>query len=283
MKVVNLRLEDEIVKKLDEISSKFLISRSELIRQAIVMYLSVLENIGFYFKPSVIVPKFDVYEERNTLSIDIGNFSTLSVLNLSYAGIGELDGDGLKADVGVVAKILAKQTMVECYSRFIVPIAALLSTGNNVEYSVRILKELRDLFDFRVILTSVESTIKTRETFISLTILGIRDLKVKNVPKRGDKIFLYGEVLSGEELLKKDGVDPKLVKKLSDLVKEGKASSIFPVKSDGILSACNLAAALAGGKLVVRTVENKGCPATAVIVTAEEMPLSGGIEIGEIV
>ncbi|ADC65115.1 putative transcriptional regulator, CopG family [Ferroglobus placidus DSM 10642] len=282
MRIVNLRLEDKIVEKLDEISSKFLISRSELIRQAIVMYLSALENLGFYFKPSVLLPKLDVYEERNSISIDFGNFTSLTVLSFSYAGVGEKERD-LKVELERVAEILANQVKVESLTRFVEPFVGLLSTGNDIEYSLRFFRLLKNFLNFRLIIASSENVMETKESFFSLTVVGMRDMKVRNSPKRGEKIFLYGKILKEKELVKERGIDVKLVEKLVEFVKNGKASSIFAVKSDGLLQTCSMAASLAGGKLVMKKRDEKGCPATAVIVTAEEMPLPGGIEVGEIV
>ncbi|WP_290898951.1 ribbon-helix-helix domain-containing protein [Ferroglobus sp.] len=283
MRIVNLRLEDKIVEKLDEISSKFLVSRSELIRQAIVMYLSALENLGFYFKPSVLLPKLDVYEERNSISIDFGNFTSLTILSFSYAGVGEKENDWLKVKLERVAEILANQVRVESLTRFVEPFVGLLSTGNDIDYSLRFFKLLKSFLNFRLILASSENIIETKESFFSLTVAGVRDMKVRNSPKRGEKIFLYGKILKEKELMKERGVDAKLVEKLAEFVKNGKVSSIFAVKSDGLLQTCSMAASLAGGKLVMKRRDEKGCPATAVIVTAEEMPLSGGIEVGEII
>ncbi|WP_456329280.1 ribbon-helix-helix protein, CopG family [Archaeoglobus sp.] len=72
MKLVSLRLENELVEKLDEVARKTLQSRSEIIRSSIALYLSLLENIGFYFKPSLPIRNADVYEERNAVNIDLG-------------------------------------------------------------------------------------------------------------------------------------------------------------------------------------------------------------------
>ncbi len=283
MRIVNLRLEDKIVEKLDEISSKFLISRSELIRQAIVMYLSALENLGFYFKPSVLIPKLDIYEERNSISIDFGNFTSLTILSFSYAGAGEKRSDKIKVPLRRVAEILANQVKVECLTRFVEPFVGLLSTGNDIEYSLKFFRSLKSQLNFRVLLASSESVINTEESFFSFSVVGIRDMKVRNSPKRGEKIFLYGKILKEGELLRENGIDIKLVEKLVEMVKNGKISSIFPVKSEGLVQTCNLVSSLAGGRLVMKMKDEKGCPATAVVVTAEEIPLSGGVEVGEIV
>lgn len=282
MRIVNLRLDEKIVKKLDEISSKLLISRSEVIRQALTIYLSLIENIGFYFKPSVFSPQFDVYEERNSVSIDIGNNISLAVFNISYGGIGEMEEDWLKASLEKVAEIMAFQIKVECLCRFIKPLAVTISTGNELEYSSKFLKLLRGHLKTRVVLTENEEIAKTKQSFFNASVIGWRDMNVKNIPKRGDKIFLYGKILSSEDLLTEELPDIRIFKSLSEKVRKKEANSIFPVKGDGLLNACLYASSIAGGKLKFHSTDG-GCPATAVIVTSDKMPLHGGMEVGEII
>lgn len=282
MKIVNLRLDEKIVKKLDEISSKLLISRSEVIRQALTLYISLIENIGFYFKPSVFSPKFDIYEERNALSIDLGNNISLSIFNISYGGIGEQADDWLKAPLEKVAEIVAFQIKVECICRFIQPLAVMISTGNELEYTSKFLRLLRKHIKTRIVLSENEEIAKTKQSFFNTSVIGWRDMNVKNIPKRGDKIFLYGRILNGEELLNKDLPDIRVFKSLAEKVRKKEVNSIIPVKGDGLLNACLYAASIAGGRLKFYYNSDKGCPATAVIVTSEEMPANGGIEVGEI-
>ncbi|WP_456478555.1 ribbon-helix-helix domain-containing protein [Geoglobus ahangari] len=282
MRIVNLRLDERIVERIDEISSKLLISRSEVIRQALTLYISLIENIGFYFKPSVFSPKLDIYEERNGIYVDLGNNLSLSVFNIVYGGIGEKEGDWLKAGVERVAEIMAYQIEVESICRFIQPLAVELSTGNELDYGMRFYRRFRELFSGRVVFADSEDVAKTDQSFFSAVVVGVRDMRVKNIPKRGEKIFLYGRVMRGEELLRDNPPDLSVFRRLAEMVKDGKVSSIMPVKGDGIRNACIYAASIAGGRLRMRAEIDGGCPATAVIVSAEEMPLAGGVEVGEI-
>ncbi len=282
MKIVNLRLNDELVERIDRISSKMLVSRSEVIRQALTLYLSLIDNLGYYFKPSVISPKLEVYEERNSISFDLGNYLSLTIFSVVYGGIGEKENDWLKSDLERVAEIMAYQIRVESICRFIEPLAVKISTGNDLEYSVRFYRNFMKFFEGRVILAENEDIGRTDQSFFVSTVSGLRDMRVKNVPKRGDRIYLYGRVMSGEELLSREMPDIGIFEKLAKIVSEGKASSIFPVKGDGVRSACLYASSVAGGRLrMVRDV-NGPCPATAVIVTSSQLPLEGGVEVGEI-
>jgi len=64
-------------------------------------------------------------------------------------------------------------------------------------------------------------------------------------------------------------LDIHKLRNLSELVRNGEASSIFPVKSGGLKEVANLAASLAGGRAYLIG-DRKGCPATAVILTSEK-------------
>ncbi len=282
MKIVNLRLNDELVERIDRIASKMLISRSEVIRQALTLYLSLIDNLGYYFKPSVISPQLEVYEERNSISFDLGNNLSLAIFSVVYGGIGEKDEDWLKAPLRRVAEIMSYQIRVESVCRFMNPLAVKILTGNDLEYSVRFYRHFSGTFDGRVILAENEDIGKTDQSFFVSTVAGLRDMRVKNIPKRGDRIYLYGRIMSGEELLHGKLPDISLFEGLANMVSDGKASSIFPVKGDGLKNACLYASSVAGGRLRIISDVNGSCPATAVIVTSPEMPLEGGVEIGEI-
>lgn len=282
MRVVNLRLDESVIEKIDGISSRLLISRSEVIRQALTLYLSLIENIGFYFKPSIFQPELEIYEERNSLSVDLGNNLSLTVFSIAYGGIGELESDWLRAKIPRVAEIMAHQVKVESLCRFTQPLAIQVSTGNNLDYSLRFYREFSKRLDSRVVLAESENIAETKQSFFSATVIGVRDMKIKNVPRRGDRIFLYGKVASGRRILDEELPDLSEIKRLVDEVRDGKISSIFPVKGDGVHNTCLYAASIAGGRLRVKERVDGGCPATAIIVTSREKPLEDCLEIGEI-
>ncbi len=282
MKIVNLRLNNELVERIDRIASKMLVSRSEVIRQALTLYLSLIDNLGYYFKPSVISPELEVYEERNSISLDLGNYLSLTIFSVVYGGIGEKKTDWLKAGLERVAEIMAWQIRVESLCRFMKPLAVKISTGNDLDYSVRFYRNFTRFFKGRAILAENEDIGRTDQSFFVSTVAGLRDMRTKNIPKRGDRIYLYGRIMSGDELLSEDLPDIKVFEKLASMVSEGEVSSIFPVKGDGLKNACLYASSIAGGRLrMVREIDGS-CPATAVIVTSSHPPFEGGVQIGEI-
>ncbi len=285
MKLVSLRLDEKTVERIDDVARKTLMSRSEVIRNSIAIYLTLLENIGFYFKPSLPIRNIDVYEERNAVNVDLGNLTSVTVLSVSYGGVGELELD-FKRDLSFVAEVMANQAAVETFCRFVTPLLVTLSTTCEFDYTHKFFRQfskaVREKLNVRVTLSGYEEFFESKQSGFVCTVVGLRDMAVRNSPKRGDKIFFYGKGVSGESLTSDDLLDVKKVIELSDLVREGKASSIFPVKSGGLSEVANLAASLAGGRAYLLG-DRKGCPATAVVLTSDNDLTEFGCEyVGEI-
>ncbi|WP_456469246.1 ribbon-helix-helix domain-containing protein [Archaeoglobus sp.] len=285
MKLVSLRLDEKTVERIDDVARKTLMSRSEVIRNSIAIYLTLLENIGFYFKPSLPIRNIDVYEERNAVNVDLGNLTSVTVLSVSYGGVGELELD-FKKDLSFVAEVMANQAAVETFCRFVTPLLVTLSTTCEFDYTHKFFRQfskaVREKLNVRVTLSGYEEFFESKQSGFVCTVVGLRDMAVRNSPKRGDKIFFYGKGVSGESLTSDDLLDVKKVIELSDLVREGKASSIFPVKSGGLSEVANLAASLAGGRAYILG-DRKGCPATAIVLTSDNDLTEFGCEyVGEI-
>jgi len=276
VKLVSLRLEEELIEKIDEVARKTLQSRSEIIRSSIALYLSLLENIGFYFKPSLPMRNVDVYEERNAVNVDLGNLTSVSVLSVSYGGVGELELD-FRRDLGFVAEVMANQVAVETYCRFITPLLVMLTSTCDFLYThnfFRMFSEaVRERMKVRTMLSGYEEFFETKQSGFVATVVGLRDMSTRNSPRRGDRIYFFGNSVNGPELSEEHLLNMADVERLVGLVREGKASAIFPVKSDGLQEVADYAAALAGGKAMLFD-KRGGCPATAIVLTSAE-DLSG--------
>ncbi len=285
MKLVSLRLENELVEKLDEVARKTLQSRSEIIRSSIALYLSLLENIGFYFKPSLPIRNADVYEERNAVNIDLGNLTSVSVLSVSYGGVGELELD-FKRDLEFVAEVMANQVAVETLCRFITPLLVMLNSTCDFFYThsfFRAFSEaIRRKINVRTMLAGYEEFFESKQSGFVATVIGLRDMQVRNCPRRGDRIYFFGKSVNGPDLSMEDLLSMSDVERLVGLVRDGKASAIFPVKSGGLEEVADFAAALAGGKAMLFE-RREGCPATAVVLTsADDLSNFGCEHVGEI-
>ncbi len=284
MNSITVRLNESMAKKLDEVARRTLSSKSEAVRSALAVYFSLLDNIGFYFKPSIPIKNIDMEFERNAAYLDLGNFISVAVLNVTYGGVGEKEMDE-KVDLALVSEVMANQLFVESACRFIDAKAILISTGNEYEYSKKFLllfsKSIKRRFKAETFLVDHEEVFKTHQTFLSATLLGIRDMSLKNVPKRGDAIYLWGKVVK-KEIKFEDLPDPLELLKIVELVRSKVANAIFPVKMDGVESVANYAASIAGGKLMLYQ-NPGGCPATAVLIcSSNDLEKFGCRKIGEI-
>ncbi len=284
MKSVTVRLNDRMVSKLDEVARKTLSSRSETIRSALAVYFSLLENIGFYFKPSIPVRNIDLTIERNVAYLDLGNFISVAVLNVSYAGVGEKEMDE-KKDLSLVSEVMANQLFVESTCRFINPNVILLSTGNDFVYSKKFFeifsKAIGRRLKARTLLVESEEVFDTYQSFFSATLLGVRDMSLKNVPQRGDSMYLWGKVVK-KEIKLEDLPKPSELLKIVELVEKGVASAVFPIKIDGVEKAAYHASSIAGGKPILYF-DPGGCPATAVLICSKsDLEKFGCKKIGEI-
>ncbi len=284
MKPIAIRLNDGLVKKLDEVAQRTLSSRSEVIRSALSVYFALLDNIGFYFKPSLPIKNIDLYFDRNVAYFDLGNFVSVAAMSVTYGGVGEKDSDD-KIQLEVVAEVMASQLFVESSCRFVNPLVILLSTGNDFEYSLKFFnlfkKAVEKRMSSKIFLVGHEDVFSTFQSFFSATLIGTRDLSVKNTPERGDNIYLWGKVLK-KRILIEDLPKPSDVVKIVGLVKSGIASAVFPVKIDGFAQVASYAASLAGGKLRLYH-DPGGCPATAILICSKNDLSNYGCEkLGEI-
>lgn len=285
MKVITIRLNDDLVNKLDEVARKTLSSRSETIRSALAVYFSLLDNIGFYFKPSIGIKNLDLSFERNVANLDLGNFISIAVLNVSYGGVGEKEMDE-KTDLVLVSEVMANQLFVESVCRFIEPKIILLSTGNDFDYSKKFFEIFSKSIERRVkvktFLVEVEEVFNTFQSFFSANLIGLRDMSLKNIPQRGDSIYLWGKVVK-KQIKLEDLPKPSDLLKIVEMVKSGIANAIFPVKIDGVENVARYAASIAGGKLELYQNPGGG-PATSVLVCSKnDLEKFGCKKIGEII
>src|SRR5208283_3650913 len=71
MEIVNVRLPDKVISDIDKLAKKHSLSRSEVMRQALTMYLHLVENVGTMLRPIVfqVKPAQITYTRRGDVSI----------------------------------------------------------------------------------------------------------------------------------------------------------------------------------------------------------------------
>jgi hypothetical protein len=70
MKVTKVRLSDKIFSDINKLAKKHNLSRSEVIRQALVVYLHIVENVGTLLRPITfqVKPAQIAYTQRGDVS-----------------------------------------------------------------------------------------------------------------------------------------------------------------------------------------------------------------------
>ena len=71
MEIINVRLPDKITSDIDKLAKKHSLTRSEVMRQALTIYLHLTENVGTMLRPIVfqVKPAQITYTRRGDVSI----------------------------------------------------------------------------------------------------------------------------------------------------------------------------------------------------------------------
>src|SRR4030042_2080219 len=99
MEIINVRLPDKIISNIDKLAKKHNLTRSEVMRQALTIYLHLTENVGTMLRPLVfqIKPAQITYSRRGDVSIlKIPTGHAIVVGSTSSGGIGPKQMDAVK-------------------------------------------------------------------------------------------------------------------------------------------------------------------------------------------
>src|SRR5271157_2582935 len=91
MKVVNVRLPTKIVSEVDKLARRHDLTRSEVMRQALTIYLHIVENVGTILRPVAfqVKPAQITYTRRGDVAIlKVPTGHVIVVGSTSSGGIG---------------------------------------------------------------------------------------------------------------------------------------------------------------------------------------------------
>ena len=101
MRIINVRLPDKITSDLDKLAKKHSLSRSEVMRQALTIYLHLVENVGTMLRPIVfqVKPAQISYTRRGDVSIiKIPTGHAIVSGSTSSGAVGPKQMDKVKVD-----------------------------------------------------------------------------------------------------------------------------------------------------------------------------------------
>jgi len=287
MEIINVRLPNKITSDIDKLAKKHNLTRSEVIRQALTIYLHLTENVGTMLRPIVfqVKPAQISYTRRGDVSIlKVPTGHAIVAGSTSSGAVGPQKMDIVKVDGRVLGKFLARVALMDvtAIGAFPVLLSATLGvekepTGNAILEGIR--REARSigLDPNQVLMENTEDNFATVQTGVGLTVIGFaneEELKIgKTLPH--DLIVAIGFPKVGEEVIAAEArgeiADLKTITRLSQ---RKYVHDIAPVGGFGIASEAKIMAYSVGRQLKLLEVQgldlNKSAgPATVILTTID--------------
>jgi hypothetical protein len=132
MDVVNVRLPSKVVRDLDYLAKRHDPSRSEVIRQALIVYIQFVKNVGTLLRPTIfrVKPAQISYITRGDVSImKIPTGHAIVVGSTSSGGVGPKPMDNLKTSGAVLGKFLARVASMDVAATGAFPLLVSVTLG----------------------------------------------------------------------------------------------------------------------------------------------------------
>src|SRR3990170_2078532 len=285
MRVINVRLPDKVVSDIDRLAKRHDLSRSEVIRQALVVYLHIIENVGTIIRPITfqVKPAQITYMRRGDVSIlKVPTGHAIVVGSTSSGGVGPKLMDEVKVEGRTLGKFLARVALMDVAATGAFPLLLSVTlgvekepTGSEILEGMRIESRVLGLEPNQVLMENTEDNFETVQTGAGVTVVGFANEDELRLGKTspGDLIVAIGKPKVGDEVLlaeaKGEIADLKNVTLLSQ---KSFVHDIVPVGTFGIAYEARMMAYAVGRQLKLDEVKgldlNKSAgPATVVLIT----------------
>lgn len=291
MEIINVRLPDSIVSDLDKLAKRHNLSRSEVMRQALTIYLHLTENVGTMLRPIVfqVKPAQIAYTRRGDVTIlKIPTGHAIVTGSTSSGAVGPKELDQVRVDGHVLGKFLARVALMDvtAIGAFPLLLSVTLSvekepTGSQILEGIR--KEARNLGldPNQVIMENTEDNFQTTQTGAGLTVIGFANEEELRLGKTcpGDLIVAIGKPKVGNEVLAAEAKGEIAdLKNVTQLSQRKYVHDIAPVGTFGIASEAEMMAYGVGRQLKLNQVQGldlckSAGPATVVIATIDREKL----------
>jgi ribosomal protein S8 len=288
MKIVNMRLPDRVVTDIDKLADKHGLTRSEVMRQALTVYLHLVENVGTMLRPIVfqVKPGQLTYTRRGDVAIvKVPTGHAIVAGSTSSGAVGPKKEDKVKVEGRVLGKFLARVALTDVIATGAFPVLLSVTlgvekepTGNDILAGIQREARTLGLDPSQVIMENTEDNFETVQTGVGLTVIGFAnedELRLgKTVP--GDLIVAVGKPKVGDEVLSAEAkgeiADLKNVLQLSQ---KKYVHDITAVGTFGIADEARMIAYAVGRQLKLTDVKgldlNKSAgPATVVLATVDK-------------
>ncbi len=288
LEIINVRLPGKLAQDIDKLAKKDGLTRSEVMRQALTMYLHLTQNVGTMLRPIAfqVKPAQISYTRRGDVSIlRIPTGHAIVAGSTSSGAVGPKEQDKVKVDGRMLGKTLARVALMDVTATGAFPmlLSATLGvekdpTGNEILEGIR--KEARSigLDPNQVLMEKTEDDFATFQTGAGLTVVGLANEEELRLGKTcpGDLIVAIGKPKLGVEVIAAEAHGEIAdLKNVAQLSQRKYVHDISPVGGFGIASEARMMAYGVGRQL--RMVENAGVdlaksagPATVVLVTIDK-------------
>ena len=287
MEIINVRLPDKVITDIDKLAKKHGLSRSEVMRQALTVYLHLVENVGTMLRPIVfqVKPAQITYTRRGDVSIlKVPTGHAIVAGSTSSGAVGPKIMDKVKVDGRVLGKFLARVALMDVIATGAFPLLLSVTlgvekepTGNEILEGIRREARSLGLDPNQVLMENTEDNFETVQTGAGLTVVGFANEDELRIGKTspGDIIVAVGKPKVGDEVIlaeaKGEIADLKNVTQLSQ---KKYVHDIAPVGTFGIADEARMMAFGVGRQLKLVEVQgldlNKSAgPATVVFATVD--------------
>jgi ribosomal protein S8 len=287
MEVINVRLPDKLTQDIDKLSKKHSLTRSEVIRQALTIYLHLTENVGTMLRPIVfqVKPSQISYTRRGDVSIlKVPTGHAIVAGSTSSGAIGPKEMDKVRVDGRVLGKFLARVALMDVSATGAFPLLLSVTlgvekepTGNAIIEGIRGEARSIGLDPNQVIMENTEDNFETLQTGVGLTVVGFANEEELRIGKTcpGDLIVAIGKPKVGDEVIAAE-VRGEIadLKNVTQLSQRKYVHDIWPVGGFGIASEAKMMAYGVGRQLKICEVQGldltkSAGPATVVLATID--------------
>jgi selenophosphate synthetase-related protein len=287
MKVINVRLPGKVVSDIDKLAKRHDLSRSEVIRQALVVYLHLVENVGTMLRPTVfqVKPAQITYMRRGDVSIlKVPTGHAIVVGSTSSGGVGPKSMDQVKVDGRVLGKFLARVALMDVAATGAFPLLLSVTlgvekepTGHEILEGIKSEARVLGLEPNQVLMENTEDNFETIQTGAGITVIGFANEDELRLGKTrpGDLVVAIGQPKVGDEVIPAE-VKGQIadLRNVTLLSQKEFVHDIAPVGTFGISYEARMMAYSVGRQLKLEDSKeldlNKSAgPATVVLITID--------------
>ena len=291
MEIINVRLPEKVISDLDKLAEKHGLSRSEVMRQALTVYLHLVENVGTMLRPIVfqVKPAQITYTRRGDVSIiKVPTGHAIVAGSTSSGAVGPKPMDKVKVDGKILGKFLARVALMDVTATGAFPLLLSVTlgvekdpTGNQIIEGIKREARVLGLDPNQVLLENTEDNFETLQTGAGLTVIGFANEDELRLGKTcpGDLVVAIGKPKVGDEVIpaeaKGEIADLKNVVQLSQ---KRYVHDIAPVGTFGIANEARMMAFGVGRQLKLLDVQGldlskSAGPATVIIASVDKEKL----------